>query len=644
MDHRIFEGLNQEQREAVEATRGPLCILAGAGSGKTTTITRRIANQVASGAFGARQILAVTFTEKAAGEMARRLENLGVPGVRARTFHAEALAQYRRFSRDESEIVAAKAPLLTSLVRSLPPPHRFTALRDVATEIEWAKNRRITPPDYEESVGDRKPPFPAEMMASIYSSYERRKSRAKLIDFEDLLGHTIEVLATSDEARQQVHDTYQALTVDEYQDVNLLQETLLRAWLGDRTDICVVGDDYQSIFGFTGATPEYLLQFPDRFADCRLVRLTANYRSTPPILDVANRLVPRLGGSKKILTPVAKQGPPPDFRSFTTGDEEVDWIVSQAKRIHADGTAWEEMAVLYRINARSEPFEEAFSLNKIPFQVRDSIFLRRPAARSVLAKLRRASGPPAEVVAQIASDLGYREDSEETDGEEATRQADLGRLVRLAQEYPGDDGIAGFVADLEARFRPDAEGRGINLLTYHRAKGLEFEAVFLPRLEDRELPFAMATDERLAEERRLFYVGITRPKKRLMISWALFRPDERAKNRRPSPFLEEILPASSKAASKAAPGQPVSTRERTRREVAPEHRELFEALKEWRSSHAREAGVPAYIVFNDETLARISEMRPTSSIALLKVPGIGPSKSSSYGEHVLALVVAHSRT
>lgn len=639
MKDKIFEGLNDEQRSAVETTRGPVCILAGAGSGKTTTITRRIANQVATEAFGVREILAVTFTDKAAAEMARRLERLGIPGIRAKTFHAEALAQFRRLGSDESEIIAAKAPIISSLVRALPPPHKFTALRDVATEIEWAKNRRIRPESYRDQLSEHRPPIPAEMMAGIYGSYERRKSRAKLMDFEDLLERTIELLETNATAVDAIRMQYKAFTVDEYQDVNLLQETLLRTWLGNNQEVCVVGDDYQSIFGFTGATPRYLLQFAERFPNCRQVQLTLNYRSTPAILAVANRLVPKLGGSKKTLRPVAKEGIAPVFRSFSTGEEEVEWIVSEAKRFHRQGIPREEMAVLYRINARSEPFEDAFSRHKIPFQVRDSIFLRRPAARDLLARLKRATGPLVESVTNVALKLGYNPEADEVDGDEATRQADLARLIRLAEEYPGQNGIPGFIADLEARFRPESEGRGINLLTYHRAKGLEFRAVFLPRLEDRELPFALADGEQLSQERRLFYVGITRAKERLLISWALYREDERAKRRRKSPFLDEI----DQPTLRSVPPRPTRARGGTiRREVSAENAALFEALKQWRLQESRRAEVPAYVVFADETLARISELRPRDFASLLKVPGIGTTKASLYGVDVLALVAEHS--
>ena len=283
----IFEGLNNAQAEAVAAVHGPVVILAGAGSGKTTTITRRIAHQVAGGTHAAGQILAVTFTDKASKEMGSRLAALGVGGVRVRTFHAEALAQYRHFSGADHEILPSKAPLLLPLVQRLPMPYRFVSARDIASEIEWARNGRIPPDGYAAAVGERTPPIPLELMAGIYGSYERRKRERGLMDFEDLLERTLDLLEGSEAPARAVHDRYEAFSVDEYQDVNLLQQSLLQAWVGERRDLCVVGDDYQSIFGFTGATPRYLVEFGERYSGCRVVRLELNYRSTTPILDVA---------------------------------------------------------------------------------------------------------------------------------------------------------------------------------------------------------------------------------------------------------------------------------------------------------------------------------------------------------------------
>ncbi|MFA5890065.1 MAG: ATP-dependent DNA helicase UvrD2 [Actinomycetota bacterium] len=627
----IFASLNDAQREAVEAARGPVAILAGAGTGKTTTITRRIAWQVASGEFEPGEILAVTFTVKAAREMGERLGALGVRGTRANTFHAQALAQFRRFSPEQPEIVSHKGQILHALAQRLPMPYKFTALRDLAGEIEWAKNRRIGARDYLGALDDHETPVPAELMHRIYVDYEKRKRKAGLIDFEDLLERTLAVLAEDAHALGLVRSRYAAFTVDEYQDVNLLQQALLDTWVGARDDVCVVGDDYQSIFGFTGATPKYLLGFTSRYDHATVVTLTDNYRSTPEILDVANRLVPRLRGSRKMLRAVCEPGPRPVVRGFDAGRDEVGWIVGECKRLNGEGTPWEQMAVLFRINGRSEDFEEAFARAKIPYQVRDGSFLQRPAARAFAARARAAEGSVAAAAEQIAGALGFDPQGAYEVGDEATRQADLARLVALAREFPGET-VEEFVADLRARFATEEQGRGVQLMTYHRSKGLEFDAVFLPRLEDKELPFALsASDEDVAEERRLFYVGITRARRHLSISFARAREGERRTKPKRSPFLDEIAPVRRERAAVASEPRPA-------RRPAAASSPLLDALREWRRGVAAEAGLPAYVVFHDSTLAEVAAARPGSRAELRAIPGVGPLKMQRYGEALLAIV------
>ena len=296
----------------METTRGPLCILAGAGTGKTTTITRRIAWQVASGAFPPQQIVAVTFTDKAAGELRARLRALGVDGVRASTFHSAALALLRHFEGDPGRILASKAILLRRIGNGLPGAYRFRPAGDLATEIEWAKNRRLTPETYRDGLGDHEPPIPADLMLRVFREYERRKAAGGLLDFEDLLERDgAAARGATTHARAAVHERWRAFTVDEYQDVNLLQQSLLDLWLGERDELCAVGDDYQAIYGFTGASAEWLLALPRRFPHARVVRLERNYRSTPQVIELANRLVPRLGGSAKTLAPTLADGPEP---------------------------------------------------------------------------------------------------------------------------------------------------------------------------------------------------------------------------------------------------------------------------------------------------------------------------------------------
>ncbi len=313
----ILAGLNREQRRAAEAVRGPVCILAGAGTGKTTTVTRRIAWQVASGAFRPEQILAVTFTDKAAGMLRARLAALGIEGVEARTFHSAALAQLYRYAPDSvGRILPTKALLLRQIASSLPRPFRFRPAADLATEVERAKNLRVAPDGYLASLGAHRPPIPADLMASVYREYERRKAARRELDFEDLLELAVRLYERDEHARADLRARYAAFTVDEYQDVNVLQQSLLDLWLGPRDELCVVGDDYQSIYAFTGASPRWLLGLAERFPHASVVRLEENYRSTPQVLAFANRLVPRLGGAEKVLRATQPAGPEPVARPF----------------------------------------------------------------------------------------------------------------------------------------------------------------------------------------------------------------------------------------------------------------------------------------------------------------------------------------
>ncbi len=627
----LLEDLNPEQRRAAEAVRGTVCILAGAGSGKTTTITRRIGHQVASGAFGASEILAVTFTEKAAGVMKSRLAALGVSGVAARTFHSAALAQLSHFSpATVGRILPTKALLLRQIANTLPAPFKFRPAGDLATEIEWAKAQRIGPERYLDALGDHAPPIPADMMATVYREYERRKEAKGEIDFEDLLELAIRLHENDAQVRATFRERYRAFTVDEYQDVNLLQQSLLELWLGERDDLCVVGDDYQSIYGFTGASPGWLLGVEARFPSATVVRLESNYRSTPEVLELANRLVPRLGGADKVLRATHPSGPAPVARGFDGPDAEDAWIAAEVKRLHHEGTPFEEIAVLARTNARLADFEEAFHDAEVPFQ--GSSLLGRDAARRLLKALDRdgSTGVAARVRA-LAGEAGLLAVLPDKLGDrEQTRQADLARLVRLAAEL--DDGeltCSGFAATLRQRFDTGGEGtRGVHLLTYHRAKGLEFDAVFLPRLEDKELPSRLVrTPGELAEERRLLYVGITRARRALAITWS----------RAPSAFLEELgvdMPSASPSRQKGRPA--------AKGAVATVHPELFDALASWRKARAKSEEIPAYIVFHNSVLAAIADARPGSLGELSRIAGVGPGKLERYGADVLEVLAKAS--
>ncbi len=601
----VLEGLNPEQRRAAEAVRGPVCILAGAGSGKTTTITRRIANQVAGGTFRADQILAVTFTDKAAGELRERLAALGVRGVRASTFHSAALAQLRHFVPGAiGQISPSKALALRQIGNSLPAPFKFRPAGDLATEVEWAKNRRIPPDRYLAEIGgEHEPPIPPDLMVRVYRSYEARKAEQGKTDFEDLLELAVQLYERDPTAARGFRARYAAFTVDEYQDVNLLQRTLLDLWLGDRDDLCVVGDDYQSIYAFTGAGPEHLLGTPARFPHATVVRLEENYRSTPQVLALANRLVPRLGGAEKTLRAVLPGGHEPEVKPFASGEAEDAWIVDRIRQLTCP---IEDVAVLCRTNARLADFEELFHEASIPFQ--GASLLEREAARRLLRAL--GDGPAAEQVRRLALEAGWLEYLPEKLGErELVRQTDLARLVKLADGFDGSG--ADFAAELRRRFSSGGpEARGVNLLTYHRAKGLEFDAVFLPRLEEKELPSRQArSEDELAEERRLLYVGMTRAKRHLALTWS----------KKPSRFLEELGVATRPPKAEKPVGDPT-----------------FESLRAWRLGRARTDEVPPYVVFHDSTLAEIAARRPQSLGELSQVAGVGPAKLERYGDELLA--------
>ena len=633
----VLAGLNDAQREAALAVRGPVAILAGAGTGKTTTITHRIACQVGSGAFDASQILAVTFTDKAAGQLKRQLVALGVEGVEARTFHSAALSQLSRLWPPHTgeplpHVLDYKAPVIASLANALPPPHKFLPRRELASEIEWAKNRMIPPARYIAELGDHEPPIPVELMLRIYEGYERRKGAMGRLDFEDMLGLALRLFDEHPDAVHDVRSRFSAFTVDEFQDVNPLQVALLDRWLGERDDLCVVGDDYQTIYAFTGASTEHLLGFTRRFPHAKVVRLEENYRSSPEVLDVANRLAPRLGGFRKTLRATRPSGPAPVARAEPDEKAEVGAIIQAVRRLlDEEAVPLEEIAVLYRINARSEPLEEAFADAGIPYQVRDGAFLRRPGPRGVLQRLKRSGGGSvAETVTDITDQLGYDAEASPDADEEVTRQSDLARMRSLASEFEranADGGLGAFVAELARRFSAEHSGRAVNLLTYHRAKGLEFDAVFLPRLVDGELPFrsgrAKADPE---EERRLLYVGITRARRYLFLTWPT---DGRA---RPSPFLDEL---------ELAPWPPPRRSSTPRPPVAVRRGgALFDRLREWRRKRAQADGVPAYVVFHDRTLAEIAERKPRDWADLAAVAGVGPGKLERYADEVLEVVAA----
>jgi DNA helicase-2/ATP-dependent DNA helicase PcrA len=666
----LLADLDPEQTEAVLATSGPVAIHAGAGSGKTRVISRRTAYAIATGVVAADAALVVTFTDKAATEMVERLRSLGLPRVTARTFHAHALSQLRHFwpaGHDGAPLPAlldSKLPILSRIARQLPGHYRFTPSKDLADEIEWAKARRIAARAYETAAAaaGREPPIPVDLFVRAFGDYERAKARAGRIDFDDLLVETVNLLETDPDAAATVRARKSWFSVDEYQDTNPLQQRLLELWLGERDDLCVVGDEDQTIYTFTGASPEYLVGFAARFPGAREITLSRNYRSSPEILALANRLLAAEGRRKRLVATLAS-GPPPVIRRHADGDAELAAIVAAIRELMTGPVAASEIAILVRINAQIPPIEAALTKAGVPFRVRGQRFFERQEVRDALRLMRRlpagADAPRgsqllAALDAQLRADLGFEVDDALGGGAEAReRNANLALVLEIAGEAVAarhDLDREALVADFEARAAAEAASSddGVNLLTYHRAKGLEWDAVFLPQLEEGTLPIRQAeSDEAIAEERRLLYVGLTRARRHLSLSWAERRASgnaDRETRRRPSRFLaaigERTIGSGAHVPGRVTviPGAPMNAgaTRRAREADAP----LMAALREWRLATARSDGVPAYVVAPDSLLADIAEQHPMTLAALRRMKGMGPSRLARYGEEILAITSA----
>ena len=635
----ILAGLNDEQQVAARATSGPVVILAGAGTGKTRVISHRVAYAAATGAVDPKRALVVTFTEKAAAEMKQRLLQLQLPQVQASTFHAAARRQLAYHwplvhGRDLPEVLDTKVRIIGPMARSLPGGYKFTPAKDLADEIEWAKVRRMRPETYEP---EREPPVPKDVFTRLWRSYEAAKARLNRIDFEDMLTLAVELYEEDEDAIGLVRQRYAWFSVDEYQDTNRLQEDLLRLWLGDRRDLCVVGDPDQTIYSFTGASSEYLTTFADRYADARVIRLSRNYRSTPQVLELANRLI-----AGRELRSSGTDGPKPELIPHADGDRELAAAVASIGALMANRVPATEIAILVRTNAQLVPFEAALTGAGIPFTVRGLRFFARPDVRAARRALRTdAAGRLSVIVAGAwRKELGFDEAAPPSAGAEARdRHAALSTLLSLARQLEAeqpDANVADFLADLARRdaAEADAAGEGVTLSTLHRAKGLEWDAVFLPGLEEGTLPIRQSASEpeALAEERRLLYVGITRARRHLVLSWALNRVGPRGSVRaRPSRFIAELRPGAV-ARPRAAVAAPAPAT------LTEADEPLLARLIDWRRERARSDGVPAYVVADNKTLAAIASRRPADAQALLGVPGIGQRKIAVYGEEILGLV------
>ncbi|WP_284750534.1 ATP-dependent DNA helicase UvrD2 [Amycolatopsis sp. RTGN1] len=680
--NRLLDGLDPEQRAAASAPRGPVCVLAGAGTGKTRTITHRIAHLIRSGHVSAGQVLAVTFTTRAAGEMRTRLRGLGVEAAQALTFHAAARRQLRYFwprvvGDRPWDLLENKFRYVGQAATRAKLGTETEVLRDLASEIEWAKASLISPDDYPAVTAriQRDIPAPAAQIAQVYRTYEELKNAAQVLDFDDLLLHTTAVLEEHGVVAEEFRDRYRCFVVDEYQDVTPLQQRLLDAWLGGRDDLTVVGDANQTIYSFGGASPKSLLEFTRRYPDATVVRLERDYRSTPEVVSLANRVIGaargRPAGSRLKLIGQRAPGPEPRFAEFDDEAVEAEAVARRVRELLDGGVAASEIAVLYRVNAQSEAYESALTEAGIPYLVRGGErFFNRTEVRQAMSALRAASGDGSSdlvtTVRSVLARVGLTE-SPPAGGAAKERWDALLAIVELAEELAStveDADLPRFNTELDqraaAQHPPTVEG--VTLASLHAAKGLEWDAVFLVGLAEGTMPILHAGDDEAAieEERRLFYVGVTRAREHLWLSWALARTPGARRNRRRSRFLYGLIPEDHPAARVARtqqkPSAPIKTRCRVCGGPLLETLEvklgrcgrcpstvdegLLERLKSWRGDRARELKVPAFVVFTDATLMAIAEQRPVDEAALVSISGIGATKLERFGTEILGVVRA----
>ena len=662
---RVLAGLDPEQRAAAEAVRGPVCILAGAGTGKTRAITHRIAYAVAAGAVPADAVLAVTFTARAAGELRTRLRSLGAVGVQARTFHSAALRQLSLLrptgaGRPDARRGRQSDPL------GVPGGQPVTAAHRQGRAARPGQRDRLgqiladrSPSDYPAAAAkaSRGISVSAEKVAEVYAGYEEAKRRNNEIDFADLLLIMAGALEEIAEVARSVRTRYRYFVIDEYQDVSPIQQRLLDAWLGGRDDVCVVGDPNQTIYSFAGARPSYLLDFAERYPAATVVRLERDYRSTPQIVELANRLIsaaPALSKGPAIRLRLIGQRPDGLAPTFAEHDDEVaeaESVAEAAKRLIAGGTPASEIAVLFRINAQSQVYEQALAEAGIPYVLRGGEkFFDRAEVRQALVLLRGAARADdgsvslTESVTEVLSSLSWNAEHPPPGGAARERWESLAALVNLAEQFGTEFPTARldeFNADLEQRAASQHAPtvQGVTLASLHSAKGLEWDAVFLVGLTDQTLPIQHATTpEQLAEERRLFYVGITRARQQLRLSWALARNPGQAKRRRPSRFLDGLRPATA-----GRSGGSGGSGKRARTAVPAEDAATFGRLRAWRKKQAEAQSVPAYVVFSDATLVAIADQAPATEADLAQVPGVGPTKLQRYAAPVLAVLAERTR-
>lgn len=552
----LLEGLDEQQRVAAQALLGPVVLLAGAGTGKTRAITHRIAYGVATGVYRPEKVMALTFTSRSAAELRARLRELGATGVAARTFHATALAQLGFFwpqviGGTMPRILDSKGRMLGHAAETLKLKLDTAALRDLAAEIEWRKVSRLTLGQYASIIESRPIPqiLDATKMLALHAAYENLKDERRQLDFEDVLLATAGMIESEPRVAQQVREQYRFFVVDEYQDVSPLQQSLLDLWLGDRQDLCVVGDASQTIYSFAGASADYLLGFPAKYREATVVRLEQNYRSTQQIVHSANRLMRARPGALSLRAAVEYEGAvAPSIDAFPSETAEARTIAQRIGEQIAAGTRPQDIAVLYRINVQGALVEAALGDAGISFQLRGgSRFFELQEVKQALMMLKGAVvaatfEPLFKTVSDVLRSLGWTQDAPEARGAVRDRWDSLNAIMGLAEAAAPGTTLRQFVDELFERSAVQAEPTmaAVTLATLHSAKGLEWDTVYLLGLSEGFMPITYAkTEQAIDEERRLLYVGVTRARRLLHLSWAK-TGSSRTAERKPSRFLAEL--------------------------------------------------------------------------------------------------------
>ena len=655
----LLDALDPDQRAVATQVAGPLAVLAGAGTGKTRAITYRIAYGAAVGAFDPSNVLAVTFTQRAAFEMRHRLAQLGVPKAQARTFHSAALRQLRHFwptvvGGPLPDIIPHKASLVAASAARLGITIDRTNVRDIAAEVEWAKVSMIDAAHYASRVARLRRDVPAGLdagdMARLLDVYEDAKNERGVIDFEDILIYLCGMLQERADVASIVRKQYRSFVVDEFQDVNLLQARLLDLWLGGRHDVCVVGDVAQTIYSFTGASPDYLTGFGRKHPGARIVELTRDYRSTPQIVSLANDVLARSSQREGTVRLSSQRdgGAQVAYRTYDDDRAEAEGVAASIADLIAGGMAPHSIAVLMRTNGQSQAFEEALGARGIPVAVAGGKpFFARDDVRTAISRLRAAAaaatddGSVGEIVRDVLSGVGWA--PEAPSGQAGSeRWSNMNAIVGWADDSQAET-LAAFVAELDERvaYQVEPDKSGVELATIHAAKGLEWDAVFLVGVAEGLLPISYAkTAAAREEERRLLYVAVTRARDLLTLSWARSRGADGRGKRKRSRLLDGIWPeeAGVGAPKKKARASTRALNQAFEEEASPQAIELFGRLKVWRLEVSRQAGVPPFAVFTDQTLRDIAQAMPKNTTQLRVIRGIGDVKVQRFAAPVLALV------